>query len=149
MCIADDLDASAIQNDIPTLRDWLAYMLWSEGTLSLQERHACKENPAPMPTPVFGVSARDAPPPEELPIILASTPPPALDEPLIDLTDSPPTAGIKRSSLHIAEAAAIPAGTVNEDMPVVTAIPIQLDRLRRLTSPRPQRGPDARPRQTT
>eukprot|EP00961_Rhodomonas_salina_P294513 3934636-Rhodomonas_salina.1 len=149
MCIADGLDASAIQEDIPTLRDWLAYMLWSKGTLSLPDRHACQENPAPMPAPVFGASARDAPPPEELPITLASTPPPVSDETPIDLTDSPPTAGIKRSSLHIAEAAAIPAGTVNEDMPVVTAIPIQLDRLRRLNSPRIQRGPNVRQRQTT
>lgn len=35
MCIADDLDASALQRDIPLLRDWLAYLLWSEGRLTV------------------------------------------------------------------------------------------------------------------
>eukprot|EP00961_Rhodomonas_salina_P176099 2373960-Rhodomonas_salina.1 len=81
MCIADDLDASAVQTEIPTLRDWLAYMIWSEGLLELPDQHPPRSPDVQRAPPAaLGASARTTDPPEALPIEIALTPPPHTDD---------------------------------------------------------------------
>eukprot|EP00961_Rhodomonas_salina_P039638 532442-Rhodomonas_salina.2 len=69
MCIAGDLDANAIQHNIPLLCDWLTHhdLLWSKGTLVLQSRTQLPvlDQTTPFPCRDLGHSATstDAPGP--------------------------------------------------------------------------------------